>query len=186
MMGWLLDTNFVSAFGPGKRPISPQPAAWFRARTDALHMSTISAAEVEGGIAKLRRTGSGRRADNLRRWFDRILDDYADRFLSFGLAAARIAGALRDAADAEGRQPGCADVAIAATAKSREPVILTVNLRHFEPVGVNALNPFELDCAMASTRPLAGLWPPMWQTRDEDFCGTKRGSVRVARGRGHA
>ena len=126
MRGWLLDTNVVSAFGPGKRPIPPKSAAWFRTRTEALYLTTISAAEVEAGIAKLRRTGSGRRADNLRRWFDRILDDYGDRLLSFDLAAARIAG----------------DVAIAAIAKSRGFVILTLNLRHFEPLGVETLNPF--------------------------------------------
>jgi predicted nucleic acid-binding protein len=143
MRGWLLDTNVVSAFGPGKRPIPPKSAAWFRARTDALYLSTISAAEVEAGVAKLRRTGSPQRADNLRQWFDRIIDDYADRLLPFDLAAARIAGALGDAAQASGRHPGFADVAIAAIAKSRELVILTLNLRHFEPLGIEVLNPFD-------------------------------------------
>jgi toxin FitB len=141
--GWLLDTNVVSAFGPGKQPIPAHTAAWFRARTDALYLSTISAAEIEGGIAKLRRTGSGRRADNLRQWFDRILSDYADRLLPFDLAAARIAGVLGDRAQADGRHPGFADVAIAAIAKSRELVIVTLNLRHFEPLGVDTLNPFD-------------------------------------------
>jgi toxin FitB len=142
MRGWLLDTNVVSAFGPGKPPIPPKAAAWFRTQSEALYLSTISAAEVEAGIAKLRRTGSGRRADNLRRWFDRILDDYGDRLLSFDVAAARIAGALGDAAQADGRHPGFADVAIAAIAKSHGFVILTLNLRHFEPLGVETLNPF--------------------------------------------
>jgi hypothetical protein len=37
------------------------------------------------------------------------------------------------------------DVAIAAIAKSRELVIVTLNLRNFEPIGVNARNPFHLD-----------------------------------------
>jgi toxin FitB len=141
--GWLLDTNIVSAFGPGRRPIPAQTAAWFRARTQALYLSTISAAEIEGGIAKLRRTGSGRRADNLRQWFDRILGDYADRLLAFDLAAVRVAGVLGDSAQADGRYPGFADVAIAAIAKSRELVIVTLNLRHFEPLGVDTLNPFD-------------------------------------------
>ena len=145
MSGWLLDTNVVSAIGPGKRPIPAHTAAWFRARTEALYLSTISAAEIEGGIAKLRRTGSGRRADNLRHWFDRILDGYADRLLTFDLAAARIAGVLGDSAQAEGRHPGFADAAIAAIAKSRELVILTLNLRHFDPLGVDTFNPFAPD-----------------------------------------
>jgi predicted nucleic acid-binding protein len=66
--------------------------------------------------------------------------------LSFDLAAARIAGALSDAARAGRRRyPGFADIAIAAIAKSRELVIVTLNLRHFEPLGVEVLNPFHLD-----------------------------------------
>jgi toxin FitB len=79
----------------------------------------------------------------LSRWFDRILDNYADRLLSFDLAAARVAGPLGDAAQAAGRHPGFADVAIAAIAMSRELVVLTLNLRHFDPLGIDALNPFE-------------------------------------------
>ena len=62
-----------------------------------------------------------------------MLSFYADRVLPFDLTAARIAGALSDAAQAEGRHPGFADVAIAAIAKSRELAIVTLNLRHFAP-----------------------------------------------------
>ena len=142
MSGWLLDTNIVSAFAPGRRPVPPGTAAWFRARTEALYLSTISAAEIEAGIAKLRRTGSGPRADNLRQWFDRILDDYRDRLLAFDLPAARIAGLLGDSAQAAGRHPGFADVAIAAIAKARELVVVTLNQRHFDPLGIEAVNPF--------------------------------------------
>jgi hypothetical protein len=142
--GWLLDTDVVSAFGPGKRPIARETADWFRARTQALYLSTISAAEIEAGIAKLRRTGDHRRADNLRQWFDRVLVDYADRVLSFDLAAARVAGALGDAARAAGRHPGFADVAIAAIAKARELVVVTLNQRHFDPLRIEVVNPFAL------------------------------------------
>jgi len=61
--GWLLDTNVLSAFAPGKPAVAPAIAAWFDERTDALFLSAITAAEIEAGIAKLRRTGSGQRAD---------------------------------------------------------------------------------------------------------------------------
>ena len=132
----------MSAFGPGKPPIRADTAAWLRARTEALYLSTISAAKIAVGIANLRRTASGRRADNLRQWFDRILTDYTDRLLTFDLAAARIAGVLGDTAQAMGRHPGFADVAIAAIAKSRDLVVVTLNLRHFDPIGVDTFNPF--------------------------------------------
>jgi len=71
-----------------------------------------------------------------------MLSFYADRVLPFDLAAARIAGVLGDAALAGGQHPGFADVAIAAIAKSRELVIVTLNLRHFDPLGIDTLNPF--------------------------------------------
>ena len=87
MTGWLLDTNVLSAFVPGKPVVSPTAAAWFDERTDELFLSAITAAEIEAGISKLRRTGSGRRADELHDWFERILSFYADRVLPFDLRA---------------------------------------------------------------------------------------------------
>jgi predicted nucleic acid-binding protein len=140
-----MDTNVLSAFAPGKRAIAPKTAAWFDERTDALFLSAITAAEIEAGVSKLHRTGSGRRADELRDWFERMLSLYSDRVLPFDLVAARIAGVLSDAAEVAGRHPGFADVAIAAIARSRELVILTLNLRHFDPLGVATLNPFDPD-----------------------------------------
>jgi len=140
--GWLLDTNIVSALGPGKRTVPRETAAWFRARTDALYLSTISVAEIEAGIAKLFRSGASHRAGLLRSWFDEILAGYADHLLSFDLSAARVAGALSDAALAVGRNPGFADIAIAGTAKANELVVVTFNQRHFDPLGVEVVNPF--------------------------------------------
>ena len=142
MKGWLLDTNVLSVFAPGKPAVAPKFITWFEERTEELFLSAVTAAEIEAGIAKACRTGSGRKADELRAWFERMLSFYADRVLPFDLPAARIAGALSDAARAEGRHPGFADVAIAAIAKSRELVILTLNLRHFDPLGVETFNPF--------------------------------------------
>jgi hypothetical protein len=143
--GWLLDTNVLSAFAPGKAALAPKVAVWFEEHTDELFLSVITAAEIEAGISKLHRTGSGRKADALRDWFERILRFYADRVLPFDLAAARIAGALDGIAQAEGRHPGFADIAIAAIATSGQLVILTLNLRHFDPLGVETLNPFGRD-----------------------------------------
>ena len=142
MTGWLLDTDVLSAFAPGRQSIPPDAAAWFDDRTDELYLSAITAAEIEAGIAKLFRTGATRRAETLRMWFDRIVAVYADRVLSFDLAAARVAGALGDAAQAMGRHPGFADVAIAAIAKAHELVVVTLNQRHFDPLGVEVFNPF--------------------------------------------
>ena len=145
MTGWLIDTNVLSAFGPDKPAPGSEVTFWLRERTDALFLSTITAAEIEAGIAKLRRTGGTRRAEGLRGWLDRILEQYAERLLPFDLPAAQIAGQFIDSAQAQGRYPGFADIAIAAIAKSRQLVLLTVNLRHFESLGIETLNPFAVN-----------------------------------------
>lgn len=144
MTGWLIDTNVLSAFGPDKPTPGSEVTFWLRERADALFLSTITAAEIEAGIAKLRRTGGTRRAEGLRSWLDQILELYAERLLPFDLPAAKIAGQFIDSAQAQGRYPGFADITIAAIAKSRQLVLLTVNLRHFEPLGIETLNPFAL------------------------------------------
>jgi len=143
--GWLLDTNVLSAFAPGKPSVSPKMTTWFNERSEELFLSAIAATEIEAGISKLHRIGFAQRADDLRAWFELVLSLYADRVLAFDLPAARIAGSLGDAARTEGRHPGFADVAIAAIAKSRELMVLTLNLRHFDPLGIDARNPFDAD-----------------------------------------
>lgn len=93
----------------------------------------------------MRRLGAERRAENLREWFDGVLEAYAERVLPFDLPAARIAGKIGDAALAAGRHPGFPDVAIAAIAMSRELVVVTLNRRHFDPLGVEVFNPFRAE-----------------------------------------
>jgi len=47
MTGWLLDTDVLSAFAPGRRAVTAQVAEWFKERTDELFLSAITAAEIE-------------------------------------------------------------------------------------------------------------------------------------------
>lgn len=145
MTGWLLDTDVLSAFAPGKPAVPRKAAAWFEVRSERLFLSAITAAEIEAGIARLYRSGSRQRADGLRDWFERIVELYGERILPFDLRAARIAGNLGDVARARGQHPGFPDVAIAAIAKANDLTVLTLNGRHFEPLGISASNPFRRD-----------------------------------------
>jgi predicted nucleic acid-binding protein len=61
---------------------------------------------------------------------------------AFDHAAARIADVLGGSAQAEGRHPGFGDLAIAAIAKLWSLVVVTLNLRHFDSIGVDTFNPF--------------------------------------------
>lgn len=142
MTGFLLDTNVVSAFAPG-RPAPPAPLRhWLEERSDALYLSAVSVAEIGAGIRKLRRGGAERRADALGAWFGELIALYGDRVLPFDAAAAEVAGELIDTARAKGVAPGFADIVIAATARVRSLVLLSANLRHFAPLAIAVVDPF--------------------------------------------
>ena len=152
MTGYLLDTNVISAFAPGKAMVSSEVAAWFEVQTDRLFLSPICIIEIEAGIAKLRRGGAMHRADRLTAWFDRLLGLYGSKVLMLDQAVARVAGAITDRARASGNNPGLADIAIAATAAVHGLMVLTRNREHFEPLGVMHFDPFA--DTLPPTRPL--------------------------------
>jgi toxin FitB len=138
---YLVDTNVISAVSPGR----PAPAAlvgWMDARSASLFISVVTVAEIEDGIAKLRREGATRKSADLAEWLKAVMHLYGDRILAFDAQAARIAGTLSDQARGLGHAPGFADIIIAATARLHGLTILSRNLRHFEPLGVTVLDPF--------------------------------------------
>jgi len=138
---YLVDTNVVSA----SSPVRPAPAAlveWMDAQSASLFLSSVTIAEIEDGIAKLRREGAKRKSADIAAWLETVLHLYGDRILAFDTPAARIAGALSDRARGLGQSPGFADVIIAATAQHHGLTILSRNLKHFEPLGVSVLDPF--------------------------------------------
>ena len=91
------------------------------------------------GIGKLRRAGGVDRANRLDRWLDGLLGTYADRILPLDAQVARLAGQISDAAVAQGRHPGFADLAIATLAQNAGLLLLTCNLKHFGPLVWTAL-----------------------------------------------
>jgi len=150
---YLVDTDVVSAVAPSKAARSAALVAWMDENSADLYMSAVSIAEIEAGIARLRRRGAHRRAGGLTAWLDALLHLYADRVLPFEVRAAGLAGTLADGARGKGHAPEFADVAIAATAKLRGFTILTRNARHFEPLDVPFLDPF---VRLPPRRPSAG------------------------------
>ncbi len=140
---YLVDTNVLSAGAPGRAERSAELVEWMDVHSDVLFLSAVTVAEIFDGIAKLKRTGSASRAAILGDWLELVLHLYGERVLPFDVSAARLAGELTDKARVAGHSPGFADVAIAATAASHGMTILTRNLRHFTPLGIPAIDPFE-------------------------------------------
>jgi toxin FitB len=137
---YLIDTKVISALAPS-RPVPSALVEWIEMHSAALFLSAVTVAEIEGGIAKSRREGATRKSADLAAWLETVLHLYGDRVLAFDASIARIAGAMSDRARSQGHAPGFADIVIAATAQYHGLIILSRNLRHFEPLGVVVIDP---------------------------------------------
>ncbi|MGI4953483.1 MAG: PIN domain-containing protein [Janthinobacterium lividum] len=139
---YLVDTNVLSATAPTKAVPWQSLQMWMERNSAGLHLSVITVAEVEDGIARSRRTGAHAKAKRLTDWLETVLHLYGDRILPIDIATARRIGSLANHVRGQGHDPGLADLAIAATAAIKGYVVLTRNLRHFGPLGVVAHDPF--------------------------------------------
>jgi toxin FitB len=140
--GNLLDTSVVSVLAPGREAFVPAVLGpWLQAHHAALFLPSSAIAELAQGIGKLRRAGGPERADRLDLWLDGLLVTYADRILPLDAHAARLAGQISEAAIAQGCHPGFADVAVAALAQHAGLLLLTCNIKHFQPLGVACIDP---------------------------------------------
>jgi hypothetical protein len=138
---YLVDTNVISAAAPA-RPVPSALVDWMDTHSVSLFLSVVTVAEIEDGIAKLRREGARRKSADLASWLETVLHLYGDRILAFDAPTARIAGGMADRARGQGHAPGLADIIIAATAQHHGLTILSRNTRHFGPLGVAILDPF--------------------------------------------
>lgn len=139
---YLVDTNVISASAPSRSTALANLTAWLDRNSDDLYLSAVTVAEIETGIAKLRRTGVSPRADHLTAWLETLLHLYSPRILPLDIPVARVLGALTDLARSVNANPGLADLTIAATAISRGYTVLTRNLRHFQEMPVACHDPF--------------------------------------------
>jgi predicted nucleic acid-binding protein len=141
---YLLDTNIVSLLAPSKRrtPSDDELVAWIVNRSSDLWLSVITAAEIEDSIANAARVGATRKAAALTEWWGEIRHYYRERILPLDLETATVTGQLMAVARAAGISPGFEDIAIAATGRHHDLIVLTVNAKDFLPLGVKCQNSF--------------------------------------------
>ncbi|ETZ38112.1 PIN domain-containing protein [Mycobacterium intracellulare] len=135
-MTYVLDTNVVSALRvPGR---NPAVAAWADSvEVSEQFISATTLAEIERGVIVKERTDPTQ-GQHLRRWFDsKVLPVFASRTLAFDFAAARILATYRVPEHAP-----YDDALIAAVAAATDKIVITRNTRHFEPLGVRCLDPW--------------------------------------------
>lgn len=136
-MRYVLDTNVVSALRVRGR--NPRVEAWASSvPLGDQFVSAFTVAEIERGVIAKERADVDQGAV-LRRWFeDNVLPAFADRVLPFDLPAARVLAAFRVPEHAP-----LDDALIAAVAQAAKMTVVTRNVRHFEPLGVAVLNPWD-------------------------------------------
>ncbi|MGK2321153.1 PIN domain-containing protein [Gordonia rhizosphera] len=132
-----MDTNVVSALRVRgrNRPVETWAAS---VSVNEQFVTAMTIAEIERGVVTRERSDPvhGR---VLRRWFEeRVLPAFADRVLSFDLPAARVLATYRVPEHAP-----FDDAVIAAIAQAAEMTVATRNTKHFEPLGVRCVNPWE-------------------------------------------
>lgn len=138
-MRYVLDTNVVSALRiRGREPVV---AAWAESVPAVdLCVTAITMAELERGVIAKERSDPDQ-GEVLRRWFDaHVLAVFADRVLSFDLAAARILATYRVPEHAP-----LDDAVTAAIAQAHQAIVVTRNLKHVEPLGVPCVDPWRVD-----------------------------------------
>jgi len=121
--------------------MTPGFAAWLASRDEDLFTSAVSIAELQEGIAKLVRQSPGNRAAMMAAWLDTTVVRFERNLIEVTINVARAAGNLSDRARSIGRHPGLADILIAATAQVHDLTLLTRNVRHFEPLGIDVIDP---------------------------------------------
>ena len=136
----ILDTNVVSEL---MRPApDPEIASWVAERaTSSLFLTAVTEAELRYGLAVM---PPGRRREGLATGLERMLKaGFANRVLPFDSGAARAYAQIAAARRRGGRPIAQADCQIAAIAQARGMAVATRNVRHFEDMGIEILNPWD-------------------------------------------
>lgn len=137
MSGFLLDTNVVSEMM--KHRPSPRVIAFLTRQAD-FWLAALVVHELEFG---LQLTPPGQRQERLRSDLSRLLEVYAERILDLDRASAEWAAQLRADAARAGRPSHLGDILIAGTAKAHDLAIATRNVRDFEGMDIDIVNPWD-------------------------------------------
>lgn len=137
-MRYVVDTNVVSELT--KAQPNSTAVAWLSQHSDEALLTAITVEEMRFGCLML---PEGKRRTKLSETIDSIVDVYASRTLPFDASAAEECAQLHRLAISEGRSPAIEDLMIAAICVCHDAVLVTRNVRDFDYLGINLVNPFE-------------------------------------------
>jgi predicted nucleic acid-binding protein len=137
---YLLDTNAISEW------VKPRPdpgvVRWFdQVDEDRTYLSVITLGELRKGIDRL---ADGRRRHRLDHWLTTELPErFTDRILPIDATVADQWGRLLARTETAGTTIHGTDALIAATALTHQLQIVTRNVAHFQPTGIDILSPWQ-------------------------------------------
>ena len=133
----LVDTNVWSEL----MRLTPDPAVikWEADNASQLWLSTIVIGELLSGAHFL---PDGKRKQAFLVGYDALIDAHQDRIADFDEDAARQYGAVLAFLERAGRNPATADAQIAATAHTRDMKLASRNVKDFEGLGIELINPW--------------------------------------------
>ena len=137
MSGYVLDTNVISET---TRELPDARVVAFLTQSDDAWLPSVVVHELEFGLRLL---APGQRRDRLVAAHERILARYGGRILSLDRAGAEWAARFRADARMSGRVIDLGDALIAGTAKANDLAVATRNVRDFEALDVEVVNPWE-------------------------------------------
>ena len=133
----ILDTCIISAL----HSVKPEPAviSEVNALGEDVYISVVTISEMSFGAYSL---PVGNRRTELLDRLTQTEQRFAGRTLDVDADIARLCGQVRGERRGTGIQIGLADGLIAATALHHGMAVMTRNVRHFAPTGVEVVNPW--------------------------------------------
>lgn len=135
---YVADTNVVSEL------MKPTPSDnvidWFQDHEGLVYLTSITVKELYYGMLRL---PDGKRKDRLRSAITGIVMDCSSKTLPFDAYSAYLCAQLHERAILQGRTPTIEDLMIASIVQRNEAVLATRNVKDFDCLGIDYVNPFE-------------------------------------------
>lgn len=138
MTSYIVDTNVISESIKAK----PNKAAieWLSEHSRTLYLTSITIEELRFGELMMPK---GKKRTALQEWIDSLIQQYSSSILDFDATAAEICATFHERAISAGFSPSIEDLMIASIAKTNDAVVVTRNVKDFEYLDVEVLNPFQ-------------------------------------------
>jgi toxin FitB len=135
----LLDTNVISELM--KRSPDPTVVKWLDGQpSESIWTTSITLFEIRWGLDLIE---PGRRRRELEVAYERLIeDDLQGRVQLFDASAANAAGTMAARSQRAGRGIEIRDLQIAGIVAARRAKLATRNVRHFDDLGIDLVNPW--------------------------------------------